>query len=200
MKKIFLSASVPKLDRPEQYYNTADVIAIRDAVKALATVVIPKAELIWGGHPAITPLIREILERMNTNVQHHVTIYQSGFFEGHFPKDNKAFEHIIITEPKADKPKSLDEMRARMIGDNDFAAGIFIGGMEGVEEEYGLFKQYHPATPALAIASTGAAAGIVYKKELEDGSNPDTRLKDDYAYMALFKDLLRDVISSSGGA
>ena len=131
MKKIFLSASVPKPDRPEKYHKTADVIAIRDAVKALATVVIPKAELVWGGHPAITPLIREILERMNTNVQHHVTIYQSGFFQGHFPKDNQAFEHIVITEPKEDKAESLKEMRARMIGGNKFAAGIFIGGMEG---------------------------------------------------------------------
>lgn len=193
MKKIFLSASVPKLDRPEKYHKTADVIAIRDAVKALATVVIPKAELIWGGHPAITPMIREILERLNTNVQHHVTIYQSARFEGHYPKDNQAFEHIVYTEAKQDKAASLAEMRARMIGDNQFAAGIFIGGMEGVEDEYKLFKEYHPATPAYAIASTGAAAAIVYNQQ----NDRDLRLLDDYAYMALFKDLLKGVVDLS---
>ncbi len=193
MKKIFLSASVPKLGRPEKYYSTADVIAIRDSVKALAMVAIPKVELIWGGHPAITPLIREILERMNTDVQHHVTLYQSGAFQGHYPKDNEAFEHIIFTTAKNNKAESLKDMRTRMIKDNDFAAGIFIGGMEGVEEEYALFKEYHPTTPAYAIASTGAAAAIVYDNQ----AAKDTRLKDDYAYMALFKDLLRDVIELS---
>lgn len=190
MKKIFLSASVPKTDRPARYYETADTIAIRDAVRALATVVIPKAQLIWGGHPSITPMIREILQQTNTDVQHHVTIYQSEFFAGHYPKENKSFEHIVITEPKIDKPTSLKEMRTRMISDPHYTAGIFIGGMEGVEEEYDLFRQYHPGKPALVIASTGAAAAIIFERMKNLPQRPDSRLKDDYAYMSLFKDLL----------
>ena len=62
MNNIFLSASIPSPERDRKYYDTADIVAIRDAVRALATVVIPKAHLIWGGHPSITPLIRFVME------------------------------------------------------------------------------------------------------------------------------------------
>ena len=74
-----------------------------------------------------------------------------------------------------------------MLGEHTFAAGIFIGGMEGVEDEYAMFRQQHPNAKVLPVASTGAAAKIVY-----DGMDPkpDSRLLDDYAYMALFTELL----------
>ena len=48
LKTIFLSASIPIEERHPKYYETADVIAIRDAATALATAIIPKAKLIWG--------------------------------------------------------------------------------------------------------------------------------------------------------
>ena len=35
LNNIFLSASIPSPDRDRQFYDTADIIAIRDAVKAL---------------------------------------------------------------------------------------------------------------------------------------------------------------------
>jgi hypothetical protein len=57
---VFLSASVPDPKRDPKYYRTADVTAIRDAVRALVTIVLPKARLVWGGHPAITPPVRVI--------------------------------------------------------------------------------------------------------------------------------------------
>ena len=60
LNQIFLSASIPLPERDPIFYQTADFIAIRDAVRALATIVIPKAHLVWGGHPAITPLIRYV--------------------------------------------------------------------------------------------------------------------------------------------
>ena len=41
MKNIFLSASIPLPERDEKYIGTADIIAIRDAVIALTTVVLP---------------------------------------------------------------------------------------------------------------------------------------------------------------
>ena len=53
LNKVFLSASIPYPDRDKKFYDTADIVSIRDSVRALATVVIPKAELVWGGHPSI---------------------------------------------------------------------------------------------------------------------------------------------------
>ncbi len=188
LNKIFLSASIPYEERDRKFYDTADIIAIRDAVRALATVVIPKAQLIWGGHPAITPLIRFVLEKMDVGLKEHVTLYQSNFFRDFFPKDNFAFEHIEVTRTNDDQASSLSLMRNEMIGENNFQAGIFIGGMEGVILEYNLFREFHPNALIFPIASTGAAAKIIYD---EMAIGRDERLENDYAYMALFKDLLK---------
>jgi len=188
---IFLSASIPNKDRDKKYFESADVIAIRDAVRALATLVIPQTKLIWGGHPAITPLIRHVLNRMNFSPKDHVTIYQSNFFKEYFPPDNLDFEDIRIINEKFDKDSSLLEMRNEMINGNEFKVGIFIGGMEGVELEFEMFKKAHPKALLLPVASTGAAAKIIYDNKVE---NPDIRLKNEYAYMSLFRSLLKVVL------
>lgn len=191
LNKVFLSASIPYPDRDKKFYDTADIVSIRDAVRALATVVIPKAHLIWGGHPSITPLIRFVMDRMNVNLKTHITLYQSLFFEEYFPSDNFAFENIVLTEKRNNRDESLELMRNKLINENDFKVGIFIGGMEGINDEYEIFKESHPNALILPIASTGAAANILYKNQHQ---NFDIRLKSDYAYMALFRDLLSEFI------
>ncbi len=191
LNKVFLSASIPYPDRDKKFYDTADIVGIRDAVRALATVVIPKAHLIWGGHPSITPLIRFVMGKMNADLKKHITLYQSLYFEDHFPADNFAFENIILTEKKINREVSLEIMRNKLIAENDFKVGIFIGGMEGVSEEYEMFTQRHPYALSLPVASTGAAAKLVYDKQPQKF---DSRLQNDYAYMALFRELLSDYI------
>ena len=62
--------------------------------------------------------------------------------------------------------------------------------MEGVEEEFQLFKQLHPSALLLPVASTGAAAKILYENM---DQKPDKRLLNDFAYMALFKALMKDI-------
>lgn len=191
LNKVFLSASIPYPERDKKYYDTADIVSIRDAVRAFATVVIPKAHLVWGGHPSITPLICFVLDKMNVDLNKHVTLYQSLFFEEYFPPDNFAFENIVLTEKKNNRDESLELMRSKLINENDFKVGIFIGGMEGINDEYLMFKERHPNALILPIASTGAAAKILYESQPE---SYDIRLKNDYAYMALFRDLLHDYI------
>lgn len=187
LETIFLSASIPLEERDPKYFGTADVIAIRDAVRALATVVIPHARLVWGGHPAITPLIRYVMRRMNSSVRDHVTLYQSRFFERYFPEDNKWFEEVVIVPPNEDREASLLDMRRQMFEEHEYSAGIFIGGMEGVEDEFLLFKESHSNARLLPVASTGAAAKFLYEGMRD---RLDSRLENDYAYMALFNDLL----------
>jgi hypothetical protein len=188
MKNIFLSASIPLPERDEKYIGTADIIAIRDAVIALTTVVLPHHKLIWGGHPSITPLIYYVMERLNLNIQEHVTLYQSRFFEKYFPEDNNKFENVILTDNiNDDKAQSLLYMRNKMLDESEFSAGIFIGGMEGVEEEYDMFIKKHPKALALPIASTGAAAKKIYDERFTDKNE---RLVKDYAYMSLFQKYL----------
>lgn len=192
MNNIFLSASIPDPTRNVKYFDSADFIAIRDAVRALATVVIPKSRLVWGGHPAITPLIRFVVSNiMKVNIQEHVTLYQTEFFRKQFPSDNVFFEKVIITKEMEDKDSSLLEMRSRMFNENQFKAAVFIGGMDGIEQEYKLFKEAHPTALILPVGSTGAAAKILYDKL---SSTVDKRLLNDYAYMHLFRSLLKDII------
>ncbi len=188
---IFLSASVPDPKRKADYYRTADIIAIRDAVRALATVVLPSTQLVWGGHPAITPLIRYVMQTMRANVQEQVTLYQSLFFKHVFPEDNQYIERRILTENLGDRDSSLANMRHRMMAENKFEAAIFIGGMEGVEDEFQLFREWYPKARILPVASTGAAARLIYN-DLQP--RPDERLQTEYAYMALFKSLLEGII------
>ena len=193
LNKIFLSASIPYPERDKKYYDTADILAIRDAVRALATVVIPNAHLIWGGHPSITPLIRFVMDKMNVNVKEHITLYQSLYFEKKFPKDNSAFENIVTTIKTDSQEDSIRIMRKRMFAENNFKVGIFIGGMEGIEDEFELFTVAHPNAMVLPIASTGAGAKIVFDKYKEK-KNFDDRLLKDYAYMALFRYFLSEYI------
>ena len=193
LKNIFLSASIPLKERDPKYFDSADIIAIRDSVIALATIVLPNHRLIWGGHPSITPIIYYVMERLGLKVQDHVLLYQSKFFEKFFPEDNNKFENVILTENTGEVESSKLLMRKRMFSENHFVSGIFIGGMEGIEDEFKLFREFHPKALILPISSTGAASQIVYNNYLPTDLK-NQRLVNDYAYMSLFQDLLLDKI------
>ncbi|WP_026934513.1 hypothetical protein [Christiangramia echinicola] len=187
LKNIFLSASIPLPERDPKYIDSADVIAIRDSVIALATTILPHYRLIWGGHPSITPLINYVLQKMNLTIQDHVLLYQSRFFENFFPEDNNKFENVRLTPANDDREISLGLMRELMIGTNDFYAGVFIGGMEGIEIEYKMFREFHPNAKVIPLGSTGAGSKMVYDNfDFEKNE----RFLEDYAYMSLFQDLL----------
>ena len=193
LKKVFLSASVPLPGRDAKYFNTVDITAVRDAVIALTTVVLPKHVLVWGGHPSITPLIYYVMERLGLNIQEHVKLYQSRWFEGSFPDDNNKFKNVTFTPKGKDILTSINMMREQMLSENQFSAAVFIGGMNGIEDEYDMFVSKHPNTLILPVASTGAATKIVYDDKLPIKlKNP--RLLKDYGYMSLFQNLLLEQI------
>lgn len=187
IKNIFLSASVPKPGR--EFYGTEDVIAIRDAVIALASTVLanPAYHLIWGGHPSITPLITLVLDRYELKMSDKVTLYQSDWFRDNFPPENKDVGNRVITDKLSTMGNSLELMRDKMIRDNDYAAAVFIGGMGGIFKEYELFRKCHPHALVLPIASTGAAAKGLFDKY---SGQFDKRLLTELSYTSLFKELL----------
>ena len=195
---IFLSASMLTKDRDHRFFDTADFIAIRDAVVALVNAIIPNYRLVWGGHPAITPIIHEIFKKRGFDYNEYVTIYQSNYFVGKMPKENQQFDNVILTDAvnsNVDKNKNIAEslaiMRKRMLTDNPIYAGFFIGGMEGVLDEYKLLIKYSKEKPEIyPIASTGAAALILYQNLTQEGINCNLRLLTDYCYASLFDDLL----------
>lgn len=194
MKNIFLSASIPIKGRDKKYIETADIIAIRDSVIALSSVVLLNHRIIWGGHPSITPLVYLVMKRLEINIQDHLILYQSKFFEKFFPEDNNKFQNVILTDViDGDIDKSLTHMRNRMFSEYKYSAAVFIGGMDGVIDEYKLYKEKYPNSIILPIASTGAAAKIIYEEQLEEREK-NLELLNDYGYTSLFDRLLLDKI------
>jgi hypothetical protein len=188
--RVFLSASVPLPSRNPAYFKTANIIAIRDAVRALTLVVSEKhMKLVFGGHPAISPMIRLQIAQSGNRVGDHVVMFQSRFFERQFPDDNAAFEKVELVEAvQNDREKSLLHMREVMLA-KPFDAGVFIGGMEGVEQEFDMFRRLQPHIPVFPIASTGAAASIIYDRD-GDLQHKHPELRDEISYLTLMRDLI----------
>ncbi len=178
---IFLSASVPnrELDKYEP-----DPVAIREAVRGLVGIAlaVPGRLLVFGGHPAISPMVWEDAESLGA--ADRVFIYQSELFRPVVPKEAHFFEalnHLVWTpavphsDPKLQRELSLDVMRramierrlrdARKVDDPmapadfpEYSAGVFIGGMDGIEDEWRRFRGHYTQLTALLVASTAGAA------------------------------------------
>lgn len=158
MGAIFLSASVPIFGR-SNYYETSDPFLIQFAVRELVKAVIRDKKIVWGGHPAITPMIWTICQDLNIDYSNSIVLYQSLFFRDQFPQENENFDHVIFIDAVAgDKEQSLLKMREAMLSREDLQAAVFIGGMEGIFEEYKLFRLFHPNNIVLPVPSPGGAA------------------------------------------
>jgi len=185
---VFLSASVPDPLRHPRYIDSADLIGIREAVLALVQVVLPRTRLVFGGHPAISPLVVMAADRVRLRGQ--VRIFQSELFRAIVPPESLAFPCIEWTDSVSrDLEPSLRAMREQMLASEAFAAGVFIGGMDGVEAEYAMFQQRCPAVPAYAIASTGAAALQLWQKHPQEDQTLQKQLRDELVYESLFRSL-----------
>lgn len=179
---IFLSASVPDPKRAPKYAATADSVAITAAVSAFVHVVLGRRILIWGGHPAITPMIWSIAQEMSIDYGRWIRLYQSRFFQDEFPEDNERFQNVTCTAGiSGDRERSLLLMRETMFSENAFTAGVFIGGMAGIVSEFELFRQLQPKAVVVPIVSTGGA--VLEVAERLGGITPD--LEDDLDYVAL---------------
>lgn len=156
---IFLSAGVPDPKRGPEYAATADTVAITAAVSALIHVVLGRRHLVWGGHPAITPMIHMIAEDYEVDYGSWVTLYQSGIFKDEYPSDNERFRNLVETPAEeGGREPSLAVMRERMLGDRRFDAAVFVGGMRGILDEHEVFRRLQPNATVVPLASTGGAS------------------------------------------
>lgn len=85
MSTIFLSASVPVVGRGN-YFESADPFLIQMAVRELLTLALGRRRIVWGGHPAITPMVWAVCEDLGVPYSNAVVLYQSRFFEEIFPE------------------------------------------------------------------------------------------------------------------
>ncbi len=184
---ILLSASVPSDKRNERFTKIKNAqIQIEEAVIGLSRNIFQAGgKIIFGGHPSISPLVAMVATeyeinkeieniRRNERGEKRITIFQSKAYEAVIPKETTSlfdlgYSDIIWTDvkggeefnPKIQKTaqchKSLDFMRREMMK-GKIDALVCIGGMEGVELEFALFRELHPTKPIFILKSTGGAS------------------------------------------
>lgn len=182
MDAIFLSASVPVPGRGH-YHETANPFLIQCAVRELVISVIRTHRIVWGGHPSITPMIWSICEDLDVEYAKSVVLYQSRFFQDRFPEENARFGNVVYTDAvDGDREGSLVIMRETMLARSDLVAGVFVGGMEGIEAELAIFQRAHPNAQVVLVASPGGAARDVASR-LAGSQGPDL---DDVDFARLF--------------
>lgn len=182
MINIFLSASVPLPNRDRKFFETADVFLIREAIRALVEVVLPRGHITFGGHPAITPLMSLYAKTAKLGSD-RITVYQSAFFLGKFPRENDDFADVRYTEAvQNDLDRSIERMRIEMLTSRKFDAAVLIGGMEGIRDEARLFRELNPKAQVLPVPATGAATAIEYI----EGDYPK-HLANEISFASLFR-------------
>ena len=118
-----------------------------------------RRKIVWGGHPAITPMVWAACKDLGINYSDAVVLYQSKFFEETFPEENQLFGNVRYIDAVAgDRNASLLRMRRSMLSRDDLDAAVFIGGMEGILDEYALFREFHEHAEVLAVPGPGGAA------------------------------------------
>ena len=167
-RQMFLSASIPIKGRVP-FDGDIQTKRIRDAVLALVTVCKDRdMELVFGGHPAISPLVHHAAESLG--VIDSIWIYQSRFYEHLMPEEAKKFRRLIFTPKEGDRLESERTMREQMLDPHrwNYQIAFFVGGMEGVFIEAGMFGTKYPNSPMIPLRETGGAARL-----MEPSQNPD---------------------------
>lgn len=163
MAQIFLSASIPIHGRGN-FFESADPFLIQFAVRELMTVCLGRRRIVWGGHPAITPMVWAVCESLDVRYASAVRLYQSRYFEEWFPEENRRFRNVTFTPAVPnDQAASLDVMRRTMLAE-PFDAAVFIGGMEGIFDEHRIFRELHPRAKVIALLAPGGAAMQLAKR------------------------------------
>jgi SLOG-like protein len=182
---ILLSASLPVKKDYEgnaRHLETARPERIRAAVVELAKWAFTHdLSLVFGGHPAISPLVLEVARRFLQNAHEpRVFVFQSQHFaEDARPRathDLVSWDagRLVLTPPVEDssgpdRESSLEVMRRIMVRWPGLIGAVFIGGMDGIQKEADLFKgagasadadpnAARSARPCFAVASGGGAA------------------------------------------
>ena len=112
-----------------------------------------------------------------------VKLYQSDYYKDEFPEDNKRFQNVTFTENvDGDVNLSLKRMRDRMFSDFRYTAGVFIGGMRGIIQEYDSLRELQPNAKVIPVISTGGAVHDVAQRM----ASVPKDLGEDLDYVSLF--------------
>lgn len=200
-KAIVLAASVPYRRAPkhltsheqqenEFYIRTSRPERIRAAIAEVCRATFSRGlNLIFGGHPAISPMVLHAAHRFARTEQEtkRVIVFQSQHFLNRIPHDTLELGEwelgeLLWTQARPGESEreaeaaSLSWMRTCMMKSPGLLAAICIGGMEGVVQEAHLFREHYGGRPVIAIGSTGSAALQLLEKESALGKRADWQI------------------------
>jgi hypothetical protein len=180
MTSLFISASIPA---PTRWDGAYDANAITDAVVAFAREALERGwTVVTAAHPTIAPLVFFVAQDMGIRAEKPpVVVYQSALYSEMFPEEIAKFEsegfgRLVLTEAAAGEvPEpgrnmhSLFRMRRQMLEEQRPRVAVFIGGMEGINDEWDLVADLCPDAARFALFSPGgAAAGLVQEADALD--------------------------------
>ena len=110
------STALVRGDRIEiRGFESFDPVLVASAVHAFVEVVLGRRLLVWGGQPAITPIIWEAARRLDVRYERSVLLYQSAFFKDRYPQANIRFDNWVeVPAVEGDQRASLKLMREKM--------------------------------------------------------------------------------------
>ena len=209
-REIFLSASIPDASR---WHEPFDPLEITSAALAVVQAILHHGgRFCYGGHPAISPLVVRVAAAVFADKPPHppmITIYQSELYAERIPESTIALvkqgyaKFVRVPGMQGEKPdpgmntQSLREMRKRMLNPvaHQYAAGLFIGGMEGIIAEADLFRRLHPTAPVYGFGGPGGAAAQV-NSQLNNShaiSPLYEKISTDREYGILMDDIIADL-------
>jgi SLOG cluster3 family len=194
---VFLSASIPD---PSRWDGPADALAITDAVVSLARVFLTAGvRIVTAAHPTIAPLLLYVAAELPDTAPRRIVTYQSDLFKDVLPVATQRFreegigEFVWTEAAPADRPEpggwdaSLKVMREEMLDVTRPSAAMFIGGMQGIRDEYAMFTERFPDAPAYPLGSPGGEARLLIE-------GLDSPLHEELTYSRLYPALWRSVL------
>jgi|SRR5271166_3721063 len=160
-RSVFLSASFPSGVRGEAF-PASDPAAVTDAVTAIVRAILAaNGRLVFGGHPTISPLVLFVAAEQAS--RDRVDAYQSQWFEGEIPEETRRLEELGFgsihwTPREPSLPQSLKVMREAMLAETRPSGALFVGGMEGIIDEWDLFGQIRPGHLRFPLGAPGGAS------------------------------------------
>ncbi len=194
---IFLSASFPSGVRGERF-QPYDPAGVADAVVAVARGVLAAGgRLTFGGHPTITPLVLQVAAE--DRAHRRVTVYQSEFFRDAVPPeaitlDRQGFGTIRWVDAPSgrsdsERTESLLRLRQVMMQETQPVGAFFVGGMEGIVDEWDLVNHYRPGILRFPIGRPGGATRDLLHRTAELGP-----LTDEFATSEHYPVLIHDAL------
>jgi hypothetical protein len=161
--RVFLSASFPSGDRGDAVapYRPADIAAA--ASSAVEAVLRTGCTLAFGGHPTISPIVLHVAGLLGAGEQ--VEIWQSEWFRDSITDEvHRLVDHerarLIFTPLADDLTGSLLALRRAML-DRPVDAAFFVGGMEGIRDEYDLLLDRHRRAAVFLFSTPGGMSARI---------------------------------------